>query len=169
MAFNKSLSISSATATQHIVQRAHFGGDALHRVIISDEAQVMSHFTQSASALGLSDQYRTGAFVLASFFAGISGALLVHYIGTVNPKRFGVHEMVFVLVWAIVGGTSKFYGPILGVVVLTLVNEVALRAIGLDTVRPLIYGIILLGFILFLPNGLESLVPKIISRWKLKK
>ena len=81
----------------------------------------------------------------------------------------GVHEMVFVLVWAIVGGTSKFYGPILGVVVLTLVNEVALRAIGLDTVRPLIYGIILLGFILFLPNGLESLVPKIISRWKLKK
>ena len=114
-------------------------------------------------------RYRTGAFVLASFFAGISGALLVHYIGTVNPTRFGVHEMVFVLVWAIVGGTSKFYGPILGVVVLTFVNEVALRAIGLDTVRPLIYGIILLGFILFLPNGLESLVPKIISRWKLKK
>jgi len=55
MAFNKSLSISSATPTQHIVQRAHFGGNALHRVNISDEAQVMSHFAQSASALGLSD------------------------------------------------------------------------------------------------------------------
>ncbi len=63
--------------------------------------------------------YRTLAFVIASGFAGLSGALLAHYIGTINPGSFEVEQMVFVLTWAIVGGTATFYGPILGVVVLT--------------------------------------------------
>jgi len=105
-------------------------------------------------------RYRTLAFVTASFFAGIAGALYAHYIGTVNPNRFGVEEMVFVLVWAIVGGTATFYGPILGVVVLTVINEVVLRALGIGTMRPLFYGVILIASVLFLPKGLESLVPK---------
>lgn len=110
-------------------------------------------------------RYRTLAFVTASFFAGIAGALYAHYIGTVNPNRFGVEEMVFVLVWAIVGGTATFYGPILGVVVLTVINEVVLRALGFDTMRPLFYGAILIASVLFLPDGLESLVPKLRARF----
>jgi branched-chain amino acid transport system permease protein len=69
--------------------------------------------------------------------------------------------MTYILIWAIVGGTATFYGPILGVVVLTVLNEVVLRAIGVDEMRPMFYGAILILFILFLPNGLESLVPKI--------
>jgi branched-chain amino acid transport system permease protein len=100
------------------------------------------------------------AFVIASFFAGLAGALYAHYVGTVNPNRFNVEEMVYVLIWAIVGGTATFYGPILGVVVLTILNEVVLRALGVDEMRPLFYGAILILFILFLPKGLESLVPK---------
>ena len=104
---------------------------------------------------------RTLAFVVASFFAGLSGALLAHYIGTVNPNRFDVGEMVFVLIWVIVGGTATFYGPILGVVVLTVLNEIVLRKMGFDAARPLIYGAILIATMLFLPKGLESLVPKI--------
>lgn len=104
--------------------------------------------------------YRTLAFVIASCFAGLSGGLLAHYIGTVSPNRFDVEEMVFVLTWAIVGGTATFYGPILGVIVLTILNEVVLRELGMDQVRPLIYGLILIASVLFLPKGLESLVPK---------
>ena len=69
--------------------------------------------------------------------------------------------MVYVLIWAIVGGTATFYGPILGVVTLTILNEVVLRALGVDQMRPMFYGAILILFILFLPNGLESLVVKI--------
>jgi branched-chain amino acid transport system permease protein len=104
--------------------------------------------------------YRMLAFVIASFFAGLAGALYAHYVGTVNPNRFSVEEMVYVLIWAIVGGTATFYGPILGVIVLTILNEVVLRALGVDEMRPMFYGAILILFILFLPKGLESLVPK---------
>ena len=115
-----------------------------------------------AEAVGVNTwRYRTLAFVTASFFAGLAGALLAHYLGTVNPNRFDVEEMVFVLIWVIVGGTATFYGPILGVVVLTIINEVILRELGVDQARPLIYGAILIAAMLFLPGGLESLVPKI--------
>jgi len=114
-------------------------------------------------------RYRTLAFVIASFFAGLAGALYAHYVGTVNPTRFDVAEMVFVLIWAIVGGTATFYGPILGVTVLTIINEVVLRELGVDQMRPLFYGAILIASILFLPNGLESLVTKAVERFRRRR
>ncbi len=110
--------------------------------------------------------YRTLAFTIASGFAGLGGALLAHYVGTINPNSFDVEVMVFVLTWAIVGGTATFYGPILGCVTLTILNEVVLREMGFEQARPLIYGLILILSILFLPKGLESLVQKLIPRRK---
>ena len=56
-------------------------------------------------------RYRTLAFVIASFFGGLAGALVAHYLGTVNPNLFDVEQMVFVLIWVIVGGTATFFGP----------------------------------------------------------
>ncbi|VAW00010.1 Branched-chain amino acid transport system permease protein LivM (TC 3.A.1.4.1) [hydrothermal vent metagenome] len=102
--------------------------------------------------------YRSIAFVVASFFAAIAGALLVHYIGIVTPTRFGLGFMLMVLVWTIVGGTGTFIGPIIGVIVLTVSDE-AFR--GLNEYRPLVYGFILIFTIRFLPNGLEELVPRV--------
>ena len=92
---------------------------------------------------------------------GIAGALLVHYLGSINPNQFAVGIMVYVLVWVIVGGTATFYGPIIGVTVLTVANDVLLR--GFEIWRPLIYGCILIASIMFLPEGLESLPAKLRS------
>lgn len=108
--------------------------------------------------------YRTLAFAIASGFAGIAGALLAHYLGTINPNSFDVEVMVFVLTWAIVGGTGTFYGPILGCVVLTILNEIVLRELGFEQMRPLIYGAIMIASILFMPKGLESVVQRIFQR-----
>jgi branched-chain amino acid transport system permease protein len=121
---------------------------------------------QLAESVGVDTRgYRTLAFVIASFFAGVSGALLAHYIGTVNPNRFDVAQMVLVLIWVIVGGTATFLGPIIGVVTLTIVNEIVLRQLGTDELRPLFYGGILITAMLFLPGGLESLGPKLTHLW----
>ncbi len=118
-----------------------------------------------ASSAGVNVRaWRTLAFVIASGFAGLSGALLAHYIGTINPGSFEVEHMVFVLTWAIVGGTATFYGPILGCVTLTILNEIVLREIGLEQWRPLIYGLVLIASVLFLPKGLESLVQRVTRR-----
>lgn len=104
--------------------------------------------------------YRMLAFVIASFFAGLAGGLLAHYVGAVSPNRFDINEMVFVLTWAIVGGTTTVYGPIIGAVVLTFINEVVLRELGLEQARPFFYGMILILAVLFLPDGLEKLPEK---------
>ena len=115
-----------------------------------------------AESVGVDPQrQRTLAFVIASFFAGLAGGLMAHYLGTVNPNQYDVNTMVYVLVWVIVGGTATIYGPILGVVTLTIVNEIVLREFGVDQARPLIYGAILIASIIFLPAGLESLSPKL--------
>lgn len=103
-------------------------------------------------------RYRMLAFVVASFFAGLGGALYGHYLSTVNPNQFEVSQMVYVLIWTIVGGTTRIYGPILGVAVLTVLDEIVLRAIGIDQLRPFLYGVVLILAILFMPKGLESLV-----------
>lgn len=125
-----------------------------------------------AESVGVNTRrYRTLAFVIASFFAGLAGALYAHYVSTINPNRFNVEEMVFVLTWAIVGGTATLYGPILGVVVLTFINEIVLRSLndysqtalgfGTEELRPMVFGAILICAVMFLPKGLESLVPKL--------
>ncbi len=103
-------------------------------------------------------RYRSLAFIVGSLFVGIAGALKVHYLGTVTPHQFGVGVMVFVLIWVIVGGYNTFFGPVLGVVVLTILDE-SFR--GLQEIRPALYGAILIAAVMFLPEGLESLPDKI--------
>ena len=102
-------------------------------------------------------RYRTLAFIVGSFFVGVAGALKVHYLGTITPNQFGIGFMVFILIWVIVGGYNKFYGPIIGVIVLTMFDE-SIRSF--DEVRPAIYGAVLIISILFLPMGLESIPTK---------
>jgi branched-chain amino acid transport system permease protein len=70
--------------------------------------------------------------------------------------------MVFILIWVIVGGYNKFYGPIIGVVALTIFDE-AIRSA--EVIRPAIYGGMLILSILFLPLGLESIPAKLKARF----
>lgn len=124
---------------------------------------------KTAESVGINvRKYRTMVLVISSFFAGLAGALLAHYVGTVSPNRFNIEEMVFLLAWAIVGGTTTIYGPVIGVVVLTVINEVILRTLGLEQARPLFYGALLIIFVMFLPRGLESL-PSQYRQWRQKK
>jgi branched-chain amino acid transport system permease protein len=106
-------------------------------------------------------RYRALAFVIGSFFVGVAGGLKVHYLGTITPNQFGIGFMVFILIWVIVGGYNKFYGPIIGVIVLTMFDE-SIRSF--EEIRPAIYGAVLIISILFLPLGLES-IPARFKAW----
>ncbi len=117
-----------------------------------------------AESVGINTwRYRTLAFVTAAFFAGVAGSLLAHYIGTVNPERFNLAIMLYVLVWTIVGGTVTFVGPIIGVVCLSILDEV-FRAF--DELRPAIYGALLILTVGLLPNGLEGLISRLVGLFR---
>jgi branched-chain amino acid transport system permease protein len=107
--------------------------------------------------------YKTLAYVTASFFAGIAGAVFGHYMTTVSPPQFAISQMLFVLVWVIVGGVNTFWGPIAGCVTLYLVQE-SLRG-ALAEYMPMFYGITLIAMVFALPGGLESL-PARIAEWR---
>ncbi|MBT5778505.1 MAG: branched-chain amino acid ABC transporter permease, partial [Rhodospirillaceae bacterium] len=119
------------------------------------------HKDMLAQSVGVNARrYRTIAFVTGGFFAGIAGAMLAHYITAINPGLFGLKQMLFILVWVLVGGLGSFAGPILGVVVLSIIDE-SIR--GLNELRPAFYGLILIITMLFLPDGLVSLPDKVMQ------
>ncbi len=107
--------------------------------------------------------YKTLAYITASFFAGIAGALLGHFMTTVSPPQFAIGSMLLVLVWAVVGGVITFWGPIAGVFTLYSIQE-TLRG-ALAEYMPMFYGIILIAVVFALPGGLESL-PARIAAWR---
>lgn len=102
--------------------------------------------------------FRMMAFTIAGFFAGLAGGLVAHYMGVINPQLFGLGAMLYVLVWSIAGGLGSFAGPIIGVTLLSIIDETARSA---QEFRPMIYGVILIVTVLFLPEGLQSLPARI--------
>ena len=103
------------------------------------------------------------AYVVASFFAGIAGGLVGPYLHTFNPQQFSIANMLYLIVWVIVGGTNTFWGPILGILTLYPIQEV-LR-IYFTEYMPMFYGIVLITIVLALPGGLES-IPARVREWR---
>jgi len=103
-------------------------------------------------------RYRTIAFVIACFFAGIAGALLAHNIRAIDPYDFSLTEMVYLLIWAVVGGTATFWGPVIGVTTMTAAFEGSRPLVAW---RPFLFGAILVSFLLFMPTGLEGVPARI--------
>jgi branched-chain amino acid transport system permease protein len=108
-------------------------------------------------------RYKVLVFVVSSFFAGVAGVLLVHRMWAIEPNQFGWVPTLYLLVWAVFGGTRTFVGPIVGVAALTLVSELL---VPLAEWVPLIYGFILILTLLFFPEGLEGIPHRVQSLYR---
>ena len=114
-------------------------------------------------------RYTLAMLALGASFAGLAGALEAHYTFMVAPGTYAFTRVVDMLVYAVVGGTSVFYGPVVGATFLTALPEV-LREIssrvGLapGPLRLFVNGAVLLVVILFLPEGISSL-PRRVRAW----
>lgn len=103
-------------------------------------------------------RYRNLAFVIGCFFAGIAGVLLAHKTGAIDPYNFALTDMLYLLVWVVVGGINTFWGPIIGTGVMTAVYE---GSRFLAEWRPLLFGFILILSLIFNPRGIDGLFPRI--------
>ncbi len=101
-------------------------------------------------------RYKMINVVIASFFAGVAGALFAPLVGLITPHDFNLSFMFLLVLYAVVGGTQSFWGPVVGVVAVGIAAEF-LREFG--QYETLGYGIILLLAVLFLPRGLVGLLP----------
>jgi len=98
--------------------------------------------------------YKNFTFVAGAVIAGLAGGFSAHQTHFIAPGDFGFSTAGNVLIYAIVGGTGAFGGPMLGATLMTVLPE-TLRF--LKDYRLIFNGLVLLGIILFLPNGLLSL------------
>ncbi len=108
-----------------------------------------------AESIGIdSARFRVLAFSIGCFFAGIAGAFYSHYFTAMNPSSFGFLLGINVFIYMVVGGMLRFYGPIIGAFILTVIPELAREV---KEFEPFVFAGILLLIILFMPEGLISL------------
>lgn len=108
-----------------------------------------------AESIGIdSARFRVLAFSIGCFFAGMAGAFYSHYFTAMNPSSFGFLLGINVFIYMVVGGMSRFYGPIIGAFILTVIPELAREV---KEFEPFVFAGILLLIILFMPEGLINL------------
>lgn len=109
-----------------------------------------------AEASGIdASRYQMIAFSLGSGIAGAAGAVMVHYVRFLSPDSFTFKDSIAYITMLIVGGRHDvLVGGLLGSLFMTPLPEL-LR--GLAGAQQILYGVILLAVLLFLPNGLISI------------
>jgi branched-chain amino acid transport system permease protein len=106
----------------------------------------------AAQSLGIRPRpYRSLAFGVGAFFAGIAGALTAHLYTYISHETFGSSYSILGLTMVILGGLGNLWGALLGALALTGLPEL-LRFAAQG--RWLVYGLILLLALRFRPQGL---------------
>lgn len=122
----------------------------------------------SAEVLGIPLlRYKLLSFGLSSFYAGVAGGLWAYFFRVVTPESFPLIMSIFFLAAIIVGGMGTVLGSVLGAVFMTLVPEVLKLVVGwlpisanatliLSPVRLIVFGALIVGFLVFEPHGLAE-------------
>jgi len=113
----------------------------------------------AARASGINTlRYKLIVFAIAGAAAGFAGALFAHYLRVAGPSTLEVALSFQVVIWAIFGGLATVYGPVAAVFILYPLTEWlgSFRAFG--ELRLLIFAIIVLVVLLFMPRGLTPWV-----------
>ena len=120
----------------------------------------------AAQSMGMSlAKFKTTAFAISGFYAGIGGGLLALVIGYVSPESFGLNESVFHLAILVIGGTATLPGPILGSIFFVVAPELFHWMVEY---KVLVFSLIALMFIIFLPGGISGLIKGRVPGWTAK-
>ena len=87
---------------------------------------------------------------------GVAGCVYAHYYNFVSPDLVGFYYITTNFAMVIIGGRGTLLGPVLGAILFTAVPEY-LRAA--KTMRLVIFGLIMLLGIIFMPQGLNGVFP----------
>ena len=138
----------------------------------------------SAEVLGIPLlKYKLLSFALSSFYAGVAGGMWAYFFRVVTPESFPLIYSVFFLAAVIVGGMGTILGAILGAIFMTMVPEILKIAVSymtfipnavaqLSPIRTIVFGLLIIGFLLFEPQGLAEIwrrVRRFFHLWPFKK
>ena len=117
----------------------------------------------SAQSMGIQlSHYKTLSFAISAALAGVAGALYAHKLQFISPEQFNILQSIDLLLMIVIGGLGSVHGVFLGAIFLITMPQVI--ALGKDYLpaaigqapglQGLVYGVVLVAFVLFEPMGL---------------
>jgi branched-chain amino acid transport system permease protein len=108
-----------------------------------------------AESLGVNIMaYTLLAFALGAAFAGIAGAYFASLVEFIEPAPFSLTSSLMMLLMVIVGGSGRFFGPMLGAAIVVLLPE-WLRV--MKDWYLVMFGLAVVALMIWLPGGLLSI------------
>lgn len=108
-----------------------------------------------ATSIGINvAKYRVIAFAICCFMGGIGGAFFAAYHQNIYPATYTIADSVNFMLYCFLGGLGYILGPVVGAFLLVIAFEL-LHAV--QDYQTLIYGILMIACMLWLPNGILSL------------
>lgn len=138
----------------------------------------------AAQTLGVNvTLYKIKVFILSSIYSSIAGSLYAHYMQFVSPGSFSFMFSIKLVTMVVIGGMASIWGAVFGAFVLTILPEnlyiisdslqthlpyVASKIKSPQDLEIIVYGLILIVVMIFLPQGLTRGVLDMIEIFKNK-
>jgi branched-chain amino acid transport system permease protein len=118
----------------------------------------------AASAMGVNiSKYKICVFVISAVMASVAGSLYAHYLNFLSPASFDLFVSIKLLIMIILGGMHSVWGAVVGAALITFLSYEWLHYF--EEAEGMIYGLIILVIIIFLPGGLVSIPGKVKNLW----
>ena len=102
-------------------------------------------------------------FMTTGFFAALIGAVVAPRYYYIEPNVVFSPELSFIVViMALLGGTHRLWGPMLGVIPFTILWEVV--TVSFPNATTMVLGLAFLVIVYFVPNGIVGLMEKLMKR-----
>jgi branched-chain amino acid transport system permease protein len=117
----------------------------------------------SAQSMGIHlAYYKTLSFAISAALGGIGGALYAHKLQFISPDQFNIIQSIDLLLMVVIGGLGSVHGAFLGAIfliampqVISLAKDYLPAVVGqAPGLQGLVYGLVLIAFVLFEPLGL---------------
>lgn len=122
-----------------------------------------------AETLGINvTKYKMIAMAISAGMTGIAGVFYAQYMLFFEPTSvFNMNLSIEFALIAIIGGVGTVFGPVLGAFIIIPLNEILRSTFpSLNGMNYLIYGVVLILIVSFLPNGLLPLLKRIPGKLK---
>ncbi|MFS2051768.1 branched-chain amino acid ABC transporter permease [Variovorax sp. Varisp41] len=128
---------------------------ALSRSRLGSSFRAVRESDVAAIAMGVNTRaVKVTAFVLSAAFAGVAGGMYTLFTSFIHPESLGFQTTILILTMVVVGGLGSVRGAVAGAIVFGLASELLRQA---PSYQEIIYGGILMLFMMFLPKGMASL------------
>jgi branched-chain amino acid transport system permease protein len=123
----------------------------------------------AAQALGVNSfKYSMAAIAISAFMTALAGTFYANYIFYLHPNSLlGMSLSIELILRPIIGGLGTLFGPVIGSFILTPLSEIS-RAYfakgGLEGMHLVLYGILAILVVVFMPKGIITYVKEILIR-----